>query len=48
MAKKNREKGESGLKLGKADSQALLPFLAQKEAVDPSLAKLFASSVSFY
>lgn len=46
MAKKAREKGENGLKLGSASSQAAVPFLVEKEAVDPGLAILFASSVS--
>ena len=45
MAKKAREKGENGLKLGSASSQAAIPILVEKEAVDPSLAILFASSV---
>lgn len=46
MAKKARQEVENDLKLGSANSQAALPFLIEKEAVDPSLAILFASSVS--
>jgi hypothetical protein len=48
MAKKAREKGENCLKLGSADGgQAAVPFLREKEAVDPGLAMLFASIVSY-
>jgi hypothetical protein len=47
MAKKARGKGEKGLKSGTAGGQAAVPFLTEKVAVDPSLAILFASSVSY-
>jgi nucleolar protein 12 len=48
MAKKAREKVEKGLKSGHADGQAAISFLTEKEAMDPSLAILFASSVSIW
>jgi hypothetical protein len=47
MAKKAQEKGEKGVESGSADDQAAIPFLTEREAVDPSLAILFASSVSY-
>jgi hypothetical protein len=47
MAEKAREKVEKGVKSGHADGQAAISFLTEKEAVDPSLAILFASSVSY-
>jgi len=45
MAKKSREKAESSTKLSKADARPKQPFLVENEAVDPSLERLFASSV---
>jgi hypothetical protein len=47
MAKRRREEGEKGLRSGNPDVQATVPFLAKKAAVDPALAILFASSVSY-
>lgn len=47
MAKKPRGKGENSLKSGTPDGQAAVSFLTEKAAVDPALAILFASSVSY-
>jgi hypothetical protein len=47
MAEKPQQKGENGLKPGTPDGQAAVPFLPEKAAVDPGLAILFASSVSY-
>jgi hypothetical protein len=45
MAKKNREKAETSSKVGKTQTQNHQSLTVKKEAVDPSLALLFASSV---
>jgi hypothetical protein len=46
MVKKTRQSYENGLKPGNNIGSATEPFIVAKDAVDPNLAILFASSVS--
>jgi hypothetical protein len=48
MAKKNRDKSEISSKVTEGQALSQQPFALEKEAVDPSLALLFASSVSAF
>lgn len=46
MAKRSREKADPTTGAVNADAWPKQPFLVEKDAVDPSLALLFASSVA--